>query len=69
MMTFPGSTLSLGNTVRDQGIPCVLRLPMADLADHSKAHDAASFLAWHRYFLHIYENALRDNCHYSGYLT
>lgn len=68
-MIFRGSMLSLGNTVREQGNSCVLRLPMADLSDPSKAHDSAGFLAWHRYFLHIYEKALQDVCHYRSYLT
>ncbi|TVY36278.1 Tyrosinase [Lachnellula subtilissima] len=33
------------------------------------AHYAAPFLAWHRYFLHVYEAKLRDVCHYSGSLV
>ncbi|KAH8714043.1 hypothetical protein GQ44DRAFT_625199 [Phaeosphaeriaceae sp. PMI808] len=28
-------------------------------------HDAAPFLAWHRYFVHIYERALQEDCGYS----
>ncbi|PVH93604.1 Di-copper centre-containing protein, partial [Periconia macrospinosa] len=31
-------------------------------------HDAAPFLAWHRYFIHIYELALKDECVYTGTL-
>ena len=27
------------------------------------------FLAWHRYFLHHFETALRDECHYNGSMT
>nr|POE87524.1 tyrosinase ustq [Quercus suber] len=32
-------------------------------------HNAAPFLPWHRYFLHIYETALRDTCGYTGGLV
>ena len=35
----------------------------------SQAHDTAAFLPWHRYFIHVYENALRDECAYLGHLT
>ena len=35
----------------------------------SQAHDTAAFLPWHRYFIHVYENALREECAYSGHLT
>ena len=35
----------------------------------SQAHDTAAFLPWHRYFIHVYENALREQCAYSGHLT
>ncbi|TGO36555.1 hypothetical protein BHYA_0121g00160 [Botrytis hyacinthi] len=35
----------------------------------SGAHNAAAFVAWHRYFLHSYERALREDYHYTGYLT
>ncbi|KAH8705451.1 tyrosinase [Talaromyces proteolyticus] len=31
-----------------------------------KSHDAASFLPWHRAFLHIYEQTLAKKCHYRG---
>ncbi|KAF7919615.1 hypothetical protein EAE99_008467 [Botrytis elliptica] len=33
------------------------------------SHNAAAFVAWHRYFLHSYERALREDCHYTGYLS
>ena len=33
------------------------------------SHDAAPFLAWHRYFIHIYERSLREQCQYQGHLT
>ncbi|KAE8406589.1 hypothetical protein BDV37DRAFT_242850 [Aspergillus pseudonomiae] len=30
------------------------------------SHNAAPFLPWHRYFLHAYEHALKEYCHYTG---
>lgn len=33
------------------------------------SHDGASFFAYHRWFLHLYETALRDECQYSGSMT
>lgn len=33
------------------------------------SHESAAFLAWHRYFIHTYESALRDTCAYAGHLT
>jgi tyrosinase len=30
--------------------------------------DAAAFLAWHRYFIHLYEKALQDECGFEGSL-
>lgn len=38
------------------------------VANVSKAHDTAAFLPWHRYFIHVYEKALREQCAYSGHL-
>ena len=35
----------------------------------SAAHHSAPFLAWHRYFLHVYETQLRSVCNYSGSLV
>jgi tyrosinase len=32
-------------------------------------HNSAPFLPWHRYFLHIYENTLREKCDYQGSLV
>jgi tyrosinase len=32
-------------------------------------HNSAPFLPWHRYFLHIYEIALREKCNYMGTLV
>ncbi|KAL9119187.1 MAG: hypothetical protein Q9187_004258 [Circinaria calcarea] len=34
-----------------------------------EAHYTAAFLSWHRWFLHIYEDALRQQCGYTGHLT
>lgn len=33
------------------------------------SHDAAPFLAWHRYFIHTYERKLKEHCDYHGQLT
>jgi len=33
------------------------------------SHGAAPFLAWHRYFIHLYERALREDCGFHGHLT
>ena len=35
----------------------------------SEAHGSAAFLAWHRYFIHTYEQALSRQCNYKGALT
>jgi hypothetical protein len=32
------------------------------------AHKAAPFLPWHRYFVHAYEAALKNQCGYTGYV-
>jgi tyrosinase len=40
----------------------------ADLANgDNKVHGVASFLPWHRFFISVYEDQLR-NCGYAGYL-
>ncbi|KAI2618482.1 putative tyrosinase [Hypoxylon sp. NC1633] len=36
------------------------------IGDYS--HEAAPFLPWHRYFIHIYEETLKQRCHYEGTL-
>ena len=33
------------------------------------AHESASFLAWHRYFIHVYEKTLQERCGYIGNLA
>lgn len=33
------------------------------------SHRTGDFLPWHRYFLHIYETALKEQCNYRGHLT
>ncbi|KAK7906577.1 hypothetical protein PG985_016314 [Apiospora marii] len=30
-------------------------------------HNTGNFLGWHRYFVHVYETVLRDECGYTGY--
>lgn len=30
-------------------------------------HGTGNFLSWHRYFVHSFENALREECGYTGY--
>ncbi|GAD93058.1 conserved hypothetical protein [Paecilomyces variotii No. 5] len=32
------------------------------------SHNAAPFLPWHRYFIHLYEQALHEHCNYTGVL-
>lgn len=32
-------------------------------------HNTGNFLTWHRYFLWAYEEALRNECNYTGYRT
>jgi tyrosinase len=32
-------------------------------------HNSAPFLPWHRYFLHVYEQTLREKCNYTGGLV
>ncbi|KAI9930255.1 hypothetical protein ASPWEDRAFT_100809 [Aspergillus wentii DTO 134E9] len=53
------------------------RHPYGQLSDdfpwayRSNAHfasDAAPFLPWHRYFIHVYETALKESCGYTGHL-
>ena len=34
----------------------------------SEAHEAAAFLPWHRYFIHLYEQTLKQRCQYAGTL-
>lgn len=34
----------------------------------SYSHKSAAFLPWHRYFILLYENTLREKCNYSGSL-
>lgn len=33
------------------------------------AHNTPAFVAWHRYFLHIYEGTLQKQCNYEGHLV
>ncbi|OHW94339.1 monooxygenase [Colletotrichum incanum] len=36
---------------------------------NNEIHFVAQFLPWHRYFVHVYETALRDECNYGGPMT
>jgi tyrosinase len=42
--------------------------PWVHKATSSNTHAASPFLPWHRYFIHIYEKALIDDCAYTGTL-
>ena len=63
------------NCLRDQ--PSAIGLNQSLYDDfpyiHSRvgqySHDSAAFIAWHRYFIHIYERQLREKCSYRGSLT
>ncbi|KAG6876274.1 hypothetical protein C0993_004542, partial [Termitomyces sp. T159_Od127] len=33
-----------------------------------QVHGVGQFLPWHRWFLHVYEKALRDECNYTGHI-
>ncbi|RFU31128.1 hypothetical protein B7463_g5224, partial [Scytalidium lignicola] len=63
-------------------VQCLSRLPSKINPDstlhddfawvHSRfrksSHNSAAFLAWHRYFLHLYETTLRERCSYNGHM-
>ncbi|KAF2634176.1 Di-copper centre-containing protein [Massarina eburnea CBS 473.64] len=40
--------------------------PRVHQATAPNAHKAAPFLPWHRYFVHAYETALKEQCGYKG---
>lgn len=40
--------------------------PRVHYATAPTAHKAAPFLSWHRYFVHTYETALKEQCSYTG---
>ena len=72
------SRLGLNQTLYDDfpyvhsrnGEACELRTPtFPSVTEISQAHDTAAFLPWHRYFIHVYEKALREQCNYAGHLT
>ena len=56
------SVLSLPQTLYDD-------FPYVHMHVGNATHDTAGFLPWHRYFLHVYETALRNWCNYTGQLT
>ncbi len=43
--------------------------PWTHIHNSNSSHGTAAFLAWHRYFIHVYETALRERCKYTGTLT
>jgi hypothetical protein len=43
--------------------------PMVHARIGVQSHGAAGFLSWHRYYVHVYEQALRDECGYTGNMT
>lgn len=67
-MTSPFYMMSLEITVCDQSSS----LQVFKLQENCKliapyvAHETAAFLTWHRYFVHLYESILRDECDYKG---
>jgi tyrosinase len=67
-MIFPGHTVSLSITV-SHSFFSALRLMHSVVTNIVAAHDAAPFLPWHRYFIHVYEMALRQDCGYNGHLA
>lgn len=60
-MTFLGYIARLASTVSVARMHCYGRRAKLEIV-----HDAAPFLAWHRYFVHIYESALKDECGYTA---
>ncbi|KAI1804823.1 Di-copper centre-containing protein [Daldinia bambusicola] len=57
-LTTKPSTLGLNTTLYDD-------FPYVHNALNDDIHFVASFLPWHRYFVHVYEQALKD-CGYTG---
>lgn len=54
---------------RDKYAPNSCTLQETHVADQKPGtHNTARFLVWHRFYLHIYEEALRNDCGYSGNL-
>ncbi|KAI0014687.1 hypothetical protein F4780DRAFT_767260 [Xylariomycetidae sp. FL0641] len=53
------SKLGLDSTLYDD-------FPYIHMTLNLDIHFVASFLPWHRYFVHLYETALRDDCGYEG---
>ncbi|KAF6230923.1 hypothetical protein HO173_010831 [Letharia columbiana] len=56
------SKLGLNQTLYDD-------FPYVHSRNGEASHDTAAFLPWHRYFIHVYEKALREQCAYAGHLT
>jgi hypothetical protein len=50
----------------EYGRMCQILVAVETLMLSDAVHDAAPFLAWHRYFVHIYETTLKSECGYMG---
>ena len=61
LKTLP-SALGLNQTLYDD-------FPWVHKQHGEYSHNAAPFLAWHRYFIHTYEQSLQRECGYEGQLT
>jgi tyrosinase len=61
-----GLTVSMSITVSIRAIMIIIKNVHSN---KTQAHDAAPFLPWHRYFIHVYELALRQECGYTGHLA
>lgn len=57
-----GSRMGLNHSIYDDFVWVHSRLG-------NFSHNTPAFIAWHRYFLHIYETTLRETCSYRGHLT
>ena len=67
MMTFPGYTFGSVDTV--WYLSLFVARTLVNYLLVFEAHGSAAFLAWHRYFIHTYEQALSRQCNYQGVLT
>lgn len=56
------SRLGLNQTLYDD-------FPLIHSHNGNYSHKTVTFIAWHRYFIHVYEDTLREQCGYTGSLT